>query len=161
MSSVTFTVRGFPAPQGSKRAIVNRYSGKAALIESSKRVKPWRADVREAAITAMGDPMFMLRGPLYVELEFRLPRPKGHYRTGIHAGELKPSAPEHLAGKPDIDKLARAVLDAITGIVWTDDAQVTQLHAVKRYVAVIPELEARPSWVMRSGLRATVTELLG
>jgi len=31
----------------------------------------------------------------------------------------------------DLDKLVRAVLDALTGIVWKDDAQVVALKATK------------------------------
>ena len=34
---------------------------------------------------------------------------------------------------PDIDKLARCALDALTGIVFRDDAQIVDLHATKRY----------------------------
>ena len=35
--------------------------------------------------------------------------------------------------KPDIDKLLRAVLDALTGIAYEDDAQVTAVDAKKCY----------------------------
>ena len=37
MTPITLTVRGLPAPQGSKRHI-----GRGVMVESSKRVKPWR-----------------------------------------------------------------------------------------------------------------------
>lgn len=35
--------------------------------------------------------------------------------------------------RPDVDKLGRAVLDALTGIVWRDDCQVIGLQLVKGY----------------------------
>ena len=35
--------------------------------------------------------------------------------------------------KPDLDKLVRSVLDALSGVVFADDAQVTGLLTVKRY----------------------------
>lgn len=39
----------------------------------------------------------------------------------------------HVVVKPDIDKLARAILDAGTGILYGDDSQVVSLSASKRY----------------------------
>ena len=44
-NKIFIPVRGVPAPQGSKRHI-----GNGILIENSKKVKPWRQDVRAAAI---------------------------------------------------------------------------------------------------------------
>lgn len=125
-----FLVRGVPAPQGSKRAITNRYTGRAALVESSKRVKPWRADIREEAEKACPEPF---TGPVSVSLSFVMPRPKGHYGTGRNASILKESAPRWPVGKPDLDKLARAALDAMKGIAYLDDSQIVQLTVYKRY----------------------------
>lgn len=132
---ITFTVRGLPAPQGSKRAIRNRHTGRVALVESSKRVAPWRADVRAAALAAMGDrlPLF---GPLTVSLTFALPRPKGHYGSGRNVAVVRPSAPSYPAGKPDLDKLVRSTLDALTGVVFADDAQVVEVTARKLYGSI-------------------------
>ena len=128
---IEFTVRGIPAAQGSKRAIVNRYTHRAQLVEDSKRTKPWRADVRAAAEDAA--PARLLEGPISIDVEFRLPRPRGHYGTGRNAGTLRALAPERPTGKPDIDKLARAILDALTGTIWRDDAQVVTLLLSKHY----------------------------
>ena len=65
------------------------------MVESSKRVKPWRRQVAAAYRDhCFGD---MLDGPVSVTVDFYLPRPKSHYGTGRNAGALKPSAPaEHL-----------------------------------------------------------------
>jgi Holliday junction resolvase RusA-like endonuclease len=123
-------VAGKPAPQGSKR-----YLGGGRVIESSaKTLAPWRADVRDA-FTEPDRPRHPLIGPVAVALVFVLARPKGHYRTGRNAHLLRDSAPTAPAGKPDIDKLSRAVLDAIGSAktVWVDDSQVADLHAIKRY----------------------------
>jgi Holliday junction resolvase RusA-like endonuclease len=140
---ITFTVRGIPAPQGSKRAFRNKHSGRIQQVESSKRVAPWRSDVRDAADHAIdawtdagnGQHVLweLLTGPVAIELAFRWPRPKGHFGTGRNAGVLKTSAPSWPAGPPDVDKLARAVLDALTGLVFADDAQVVDLGLRKRY----------------------------
>jgi Holliday junction resolvase RusA-like endonuclease len=34
---------------------------------------------------------------------------------------------------PDLDKLIRAILDALTGVVWRDDGQVVDIVASKVY----------------------------
>lgn len=177
MSSVNFTVQGDPAPQGSKRAIMGKHQRFPSLVEDSKRTKPWRQDVRQAALEAMAArrdrmlrehgqyPDALLAGPLHVDLEFRLSRPKGHYGTGRNERRLKPSAPEHPAGKPDIDKLARAVLDALKLVVWTDDAQVVSLNLRKRYVPSFVGVEQiiggaeLPSFL--PGLRVVAVEFEG
>jgi Holliday junction resolvase RusA-like endonuclease len=106
------------------------------MIESSKRLKPWRATVAAAARAAyQGE---LMTGPVWVVLLFRVPRPAGHYGT---RNTLRASAPDRPAVRPDVDKLARAVLDACTGIIWEDDSRVVGMVASKIYgppgVAVI------------------------
>lgn len=121
MTELRFTTIGIPAPQGSK----NRFGG-----EDNPRTKPWRlalaADAQAAGATLMDGP---LTGIVY----FYFPRPKGHYRTGKHAGQLRPDAPMSVGGKPDLDKLLRAVGDALTGVAYRDDAQIASWVAFKRY----------------------------
>ena len=83
-------------------------------------------EAAKATITRRG-----VEGPLSVSLRFSLRRPKGHFGKG---GAVRPSAPARPAKKPDIDKLARAVLDAITSSgVWIDDAQITEAQLWKRF----------------------------
>lgn len=157
---VAFTVFGTPAPQGSKKAIpISRgkgaarvYTGKVSMVESSAKVKPWRAAVVEAA-KATG--AAMLPGGVNVSLTFYLQRPEGHYGTGRNAGNLKPSAPLYPTVKPDADKLVRSTLDALTTAgIYTDDARVVDLHVAKRYadhrapgayVQVLAKADVRPS----------------
>ena len=127
---LTFSVYGTPAPQGSKRHV-----GNGIMIESSKRVKPWRQDVKYAALEAMGgdDPP---SGPLWVNVTFYLTRPKSHFRTGKNAHLLRDGAPEYPAHRPDLDKLLRSTLDAMGEAgVWADDAQVVGVWAAKLYAA--------------------------
>ena len=137
---IMFTVHGQPAPQGSKSYLGASKGGRPRFRESSEKVAPWRVDVRDAAEKAMTGQTTManvvrrpLDGPVAVWLSFRLARPKGHHGTGRNADKLKASAPIAPAGTPDVDKLARAVLDALTGVVYVDDAQVVDLYLVKRY----------------------------
>jgi crossover junction endodeoxyribonuclease RusA len=114
--AITFTVPGKPAPQGSKRHV-----GRGILVESSKEVGPWRERVALAAHNAMAG-RNLLDGAVHVRLDLTLPRPKS---------APKRSTPPAVK-RPDVDKLARAILDAITGIIVRDDSQIVDLHATKR-----------------------------
>ncbi|MBA7632259.1 hypothetical protein ES703_39802 [subsurface metagenome] len=89
--------------------------------------------VRWFAMKEYGQRTVLLLGPISLKLTFFMGRPKGHFRTGKHAGELRPSAPEHPTSKPDLTKLTRAVEDALTGIIWKDDAQVVKQDTIKVY----------------------------
>lgn len=109
-------VPGKPAPQGSKRHV-----GRGILVESSKEVGPWRERVALAVYNAM--PRRPLAdGAVGVSLRFVIPRPKSASKT----------KPIPAVKRPDVDKLSRAVLDALTGVVFSDDSQVVELLAVKQ-----------------------------
>lgn len=132
---IEFIVHGEPAPQGSK----NQWGA-----EANPRTKPWRAAVSAAAADAMivatdhadvavDSRRLPLADAVQVRVKFVFTRPKSHYGTGKNADVLKGSAPEYVTRAPDVDKLARAVLDALTGIVFRDDAQVAHLNVWKQY----------------------------
>jgi len=126
---VCFEVLGLPQPAGSKRAFVR--AGRAVVVDDNPASRGWKQHVQSAAREAYaGAP---LTGPLAVRVVFLLPRPAGHYGTGRNAGTVRASAPVAPAVKPDALKLARAVEDALTGVVYRDDAQTVDLHVVKRY----------------------------
>lgn len=73
---------------------------------------------------------------LQVKLSFHLPRPEAHFRTTVKEGRvLRLNAPVWHTVRPDTDNLAKAVLDALTGIAWTDDNRIAQLYIEKRYAA--------------------------
>ena len=126
--NVSFTVHGVPVPQGSKRALVHRSTGRAVVIEQGgARHRDWRADVKAAAAEAMpgsgsrsGYPL-PITGPVGVSICFTVPKPKSAPKT-------RRTWPDK---RPDLDKLVRAVLDAITGEVIADDAQVVLLMVSK------------------------------
>lgn len=134
-----FVVYGTPAPQGSKRGFYNQKTKRVNIVEDSKRVRPWKEAVKEMALSARGlteddslaDP---IAGPVVVSVRFYLPRPRSHFGTGRNAGTVKASAPTFPAVVPDLDKLVRSTLDALTeaGLI-VDDKQIVGLNAIKRY----------------------------
>ena len=128
---VAFVVDGTPAPQGSK-TIARNAAGKAHVRESSRKLEPWRDAVALRAREAMaGRPP--LAAAVELDVAFVFARPPSQYGTGRNAGRLKPSAPIYRDKQPDLDKLVRAVGDALTGIVVVDDARIVELRARKFY----------------------------
>lgn len=130
-------IPGHPAPQGSKRHV-----GGGRMVESSKNVKPWRSDIRGHLIDGDSQPKARFDGPVHIELEFIMPRPVSTPKR------FTPPAVK----KPDLDKLQRAVFDAIGSAgVWRDDSQVVSVQATKR-LAGIGETP---------GLHLVITEAVG
>ncbi|MGA5340477.1 RusA family crossover junction endodeoxyribonuclease [Streptomyces griseoincarnatus] len=129
------TVYGVPAPQGSKSAKRNKHTGRIQMVESSKRVKPWRADVVAACLRVLPRGWLPLTGALEAEMVFTLTRPKTHFGTGRNADRVRPSAPLLPSGVPDLSKLARSTEDALTTAgVYRDDALITEYRRLrKRY----------------------------
>jgi DNA (cytosine-5)-methyltransferase 1 len=134
MQPVSFKVFGIPQPAGSKRGFRNPKTGGVIITDANSKAKPWQAEVRNAAAAAMSTPADMLGplldGPLLLELTFWMPRPKGHFGA---KGNVKPKSPRFPTVKPDVLKLARAVEDALTGIVYRDDSQIVSETLQKAY----------------------------
>lgn len=140
---IVLVVRGTPAPKGSLRAVVNKHTGRAMMLPggsktNEERLGSWVAAVREAAARAIGDretPPFV-GVPLVVDIEFRLARPAGHWLKPTRKRptvELDPRAPIAPMGKPDSDKLLRTTWDALTGIIFDDDARIVDGPPRKRW----------------------------
>lgn len=141
---VRFTVPGVARPQGSKRAFVTP-RGKVNMVEMNPNLGQWRTDVGWYAAQAMVG-HDLLEGPIMLDAVFVFVRPKSHYTT---TGKLTKAAPPgptgHLLG--DLDKLVRAIEDAMTGIVFKDDSQVTTLNRPRKrwglsaatYITVRPD----------------------
>lgn len=130
---LTFTVPGTPQPQGSTRTFV--VNGKAVTTSANPKLRPWRAEFIDRA-QAVENRANLHDVPVTVHAYFYFPHPRSHYGTGRNAGTLKPNATIWKAGKPDVDKLLRAVCDGLVqaGII-RDDAQVVGLHGSKWYGA--------------------------
>ena len=110
-------------PKGQPRARAFYRPGMGVRMYDPGQAEGWKGQVALAARGVI--PAVPIEGPLYVSIIFRFPRPKSHYRTGKHAGELRDDAPYWHTVKPDRDNAEKAVLDCLTQIgMWHDDCQV-------------------------------------
>lgn len=134
-----FTVVGEAQPKGSIKILprVRRFPVTMrtfrdlmmAVVATSDnpQVKSWQSRIAFEATTALRQAKrTAIVGPVSVQAEFYLPRP-----TGLPKSYAGP----HLK-KPDADKLLRSLLDALTGVVWQDDSQVTSIIAGKAYASL-------------------------
>lgn len=120
-------IPGHPQPGGSKRGFIPKGWNRAVIVDANPKAADWKRTVQVFAQEHHPEPLF--DGPLRVTMTFFLARPKGHYgKRG-----LLPSAPAFPCNKPDVLKLARSTEDALTGIVWTDDARIVTEHLYKRW----------------------------
>jgi Holliday junction resolvase RusA-like endonuclease len=117
---VHLRIEGLPKPQGSKRVFNGR------VVEAAgNALKAWRKAIADECQKQVNDSHKLIFGPVEVTCVFYLPRPK----TVSEAERRLPIVP------PDIDKLARGLLDGIgqSGVIWGDDSQVIELKAIKVY----------------------------
>lgn len=134
---LSFEVLGIAQTQGSKRAFpFKRRNGSlgVAVSDDNPKGKAWKSQVADAAADALRlSNQELTTAPIVLDLVFSMQRPKSHFGSGRNSETLKDNAPRFPAVKPDVLKLARAVEDALTGIVWRDDAQVVTLNTAKVY----------------------------
>ena len=133
VARISFIVPGQPVPQGSKRAFKHRTTGRVVVVDDkAEKLKPWRQEIIDTIHHYNLDKRMI--GAVGVDLDFYFAHLKGHYGSGRNADVLKPSAPAYVTVWPDLDKLSRAVLDALVqGGLIADDSAVAALSAQKRY----------------------------
>jgi crossover junction endodeoxyribonuclease RusA len=137
---LTVDVPGDPISQGSLRSFER---GGRTFTKSSNAgpLERWRGDIRSEVKASQGRQRvdtWPLEGPIAMRMSFALARPQAHFlpaNSKRPKPELRLDAPHWAPGGKDIDKLARAVLDALTGFVYVDDSQVVSIVAAKRYCA--------------------------
>src|SRR5215813_9909405 len=114
---ISFFVSGTPRPKGSKHAFLHPNTKRIVMIESAaKDLKPWMSDIRYHAEQHKPNGE-VYDGPVYIRMTFGMPRPKS-----LPKKILEPLK------RPDLDKLVRAVLDALKGVLYRDDSQVVELQ---------------------------------
>lgn len=120
--TIGFRVNHRPVPKGSISAIPGRriFYNSSKIKEVSKLI---RAAAQEAGVK-------LIEGGVIVLCEFFFKRPKSHLTS---KGELRKGAPQEHTQKPDVDKLLRCVLDALTGVAYKDDSQVWEARGIKQF----------------------------
>lgn len=116
-------IPGRPEAKGSMRVGRN-----GQIFSSNPRLKAW-AQQAALAVAEQRAGAELEAGPVSLVCEFRFARPASHFTK---TGNLRKQAPQ-APGRPDLDKLVRALLDALTGVAFKDDSQVVDLDAAKRY----------------------------
>jgi Holliday junction resolvase RusA-like endonuclease len=111
--SISFVVYGTPCPQGSMKAFIVR--GRAQVTSDNKKLKPYRQEVAGAAqVEAQKSGFFAAKHvPVLASYVFYFERPPSIPRKRTR----------HVV-TPDLDKLVRSTTDALTGILYKDDAQI-------------------------------------
>lgn len=131
IESISFTVLGRPQPQGSMKGFVLPGKGgakpRAILTSDNTKMKPYRQQVGWAALDARAKAghagLFAEKQvAVGVEFKFYFEKPPSISKKRVH-----------ISVKPDIDKICRSTIDAMTGVMFADDAQIIQLIASKNY----------------------------
>ena len=132
-----FFVPGLPIAKGSARGFLHRHTGRIIVIQDNrKKQKTWSAQI---GLCARAAGVTLSTAPIRLRLAFQFSRPKSH----LNAAGLKLAAPRAHTQKPDLDKLVRCVLDALTGLAYPDDSRVVSV-------------DARKDWAEKSGCHITV-----
>lgn len=117
---IRFRVYGIPQTKGSVKALWRPGMRRPILTNDNPKNKGWAATV--AGEAQLNRPLQPFQGAVCLTLVFTLPRPQ--------------SLPKHVTQhtkRPDLDKMVRSVKDALTGVMYRDDAQVVELVARKDY----------------------------
>lgn len=118
---IEFVVIGTPVPQGSMRSF-----GRGRMVhQNSKKLHEWRDNIAKEArkkIKEEGWDFPEKNAPIDIEVQFFLPRPKSRKNSVYHTT------------RPDLDKLMRAVGDALTEVLFEDDSQIDAMTCSKAYI---------------------------
>lgn len=131
---IKFFVRGTPVGQPRPRAFARKMGDKfVARVYDAGTAEGWKGAIAQEAEKYRPEKPAL--GVVAVQIRFQFPRPRSHFGSGKNAEVIKANAPQYKLGKPDLDNLAKAVLDALTviGGFWADDAQVARLVLSKYY----------------------------
>jgi crossover junction endodeoxyribonuclease RusA len=134
MNVIKFYVEGDPRAQPRARV----YNKIAVSAPRKNPIWSWREAITIAAKEHR--PENPIDGPIHLVIEFKMRRPRSHYRTGKYSQLLKPNAPDWHINIPDLDNLEKAVMDTLTQLsFWHDDRQVAAKTTYKKW-ATIPHM---------------------
>lgn len=125
---VRFFVPGDPVAKGRPRAVRTRTGVRMHTPEKTERYE--RLVQHHAMLASVG----AFNGPVRVFLDFGIATPASWSKKRTEAAL---SGLERPCKRPDVDNLAKSVLDALNGIIYDDDVQVVEL-TVRKFYAVEP-----------------------
>ena len=130
-AALRFAVDMKPQPRGSKKALQLPHQAFPHVVDTNE--KESKAYMQAIGLLARREVAEPTSCPVLLHLRFRLARPAGHYLRGgdLSAEGRRRQSP---AVKPDVNKLARGVQDALSGVAYLDDSQVIQIVESKTYV---------------------------
>lgn len=135
MGSVRFTVPG--QPKGKARARTVRRGGGKSFSYTPEGTVLYENLIKTCYLQDAGHVLFNDGQPLAVSITAFYEVPKSYSKKKKQEmldGQLYPTK------KPDIDNIAKCVLDALNKLAYRDDTQVVRLHMEKHY-AEIPRVE--------------------
>lgn len=135
---VTFTIPGLPRGKGRPRMT------RTGHVYTDAKTASFEGMVRSFAAQAMANAgLAMASGvPVRVLIAIAVPCPASYSRKRRAAALDGGVAPF----KPDVDNVAKSILDAMNGIVYDDDSRVVELAVSKRYADGVAVTEVHVSW---------------
>ena len=128
MEQIAFAFPFEPVAKGRPRFKV---CGNFVQAYTPGKTKIFERQVAEYYKTAASGKKFEKGKPIVVSITFGMKIPVSLPKKA--KAEMLEGARQHIV-KPDLDNLAKAVLDALNGVAWYDDAQIVELHIGKKYV---------------------------
>lgn len=127
VDSILFTAYCQPEPQGSMKAFIPKGWNRAIITSDNKDLKSYRQEVSKAALAqrhelGFYEVMFVKHVPVVAVFRFYFAKPDS----------VSKKRKAHVV-RPDLSKLIRATEDALTGIIYADDAQIVSIDAKKEY----------------------------
>jgi Holliday junction resolvase RusA-like endonuclease len=126
MMQVMFTVYGEPVAKGRPRFSTR---GKFPVAYTPAKTKNYEDEVRLFATKAIGSGS-PIEGSVsvFIYISFSVPQSYSKRKRGACL-----SGDEKHTKKPDLDNVAKALIDGMNGIIFKDDSQITSLHVTKVY----------------------------
>lgn len=138
-----------PVPKERPRVVTNQETGKSQAITPA-RTKAFHKEVHRVVDHVMiGRPL--MRGPLRIDMIFRMPIPKSWPKWRKEAaldGIIRPT------GRPDMDNLEKALLDAFNERLIEDDSLVIERDAEKKY-AIEPGIDVKVDCLLAGDIHIT------
>lgn len=135
---VTFTIPGLARGKGRPRMM------RSGHVYTDAKTASFEGAVRSLAARAMADAGLAMASsvPVLVRICISVPCPASYSRKRRAAALDGGVAPF----KPDVDNVAKSILDAMNGIVYDDDSRVVSLAVSKRYADGMAGTEVQVSW---------------